>query len=630
MAEIPQAIDYGARPSLRSNRLDVPGSGELQVADALGTAADTLVRVIAERKGKEDHLAYATAKSRLLQADIQTRRELEEDGKWESYAEDYRNKMSVHRDRITPSISNPNDAAIFAADSDLTVERGFSAMAEATRVRRIDAEVADLDESLNRLPDDMLNADPSTRNDMLMTGGELIQSNVEKGNISAQDGIDRQKALVRSVAAAELITMDVKDAIEALEKSIAANLPQDEIGAGTGSLADFLPDVEKQKLLNTFKAQHDRENTLGAAFESSNQAWELYPDYKDARERQDYLRKDLKDNPEALKEALLEDRLRRSTESAIDGQQRLDVYESMRDLLRGGEDEGMSFNQLPSSQIARLSNGEEQALRKEAQNFRERNGWNDVNEWDALEIWRALPATEKVKIDLKTDYMPKLRGDDDNLPWSTQITMEQARQWQTQQQQYQDAGAKEPITERGLNPGELLEHYLVESEFFAHKPTKTDSKELKGRWARIETEWNKVVISASEEKGARLRGSELNQLMARFMENTVYTRTVGFDKERLAQGLSEEDRKSAYISLTDPRANQIIKPVGEITFMTPEGRKTVVLPPGKKLPLREWLSNMAKSYGAEPDNKDLEEAIYYYYTYGVEYALGRVTGTPGF
>ena len=46
MATIPQSIDYGARPSLRSGRVDVPGGGENALADAISVAAAKFANVM--------------------------------------------------------------------------------------------------------------------------------------------------------------------------------------------------------------------------------------------------------------------------------------------------------------------------------------------------------------------------------------------------------------------------------------------------------------------------------------------------------------------------------------------------------------------------------------------------------
>ena len=71
MATIPQAIDYGARPSLRTSRVDVPGQGELAVADAVERAASTFTQVMVERKEKQDRFNYSMAKQEFLTADLQ-------------------------------------------------------------------------------------------------------------------------------------------------------------------------------------------------------------------------------------------------------------------------------------------------------------------------------------------------------------------------------------------------------------------------------------------------------------------------------------------------------------------------------------------------------------------------------
>ena len=71
MATLPQASDYGPRVKLVSNRIDVPGSGENAVAEALERAAGTFVNMAIQHKEKDDALSYAHAKNEYLIADIE-------------------------------------------------------------------------------------------------------------------------------------------------------------------------------------------------------------------------------------------------------------------------------------------------------------------------------------------------------------------------------------------------------------------------------------------------------------------------------------------------------------------------------------------------------------------------------
>jgi hypothetical protein len=56
MPKIPDYLDYGARPSLRTTRVDMPNQAGTMVADALATAANRFANVMQERKGQHSEV----------------------------------------------------------------------------------------------------------------------------------------------------------------------------------------------------------------------------------------------------------------------------------------------------------------------------------------------------------------------------------------------------------------------------------------------------------------------------------------------------------------------------------------------------------------------------------------------
>ena len=74
MPQIPQAIDYGGRPSLKTGRLDRPANVSTQTADALVSAATEFKSIMDQKKAKPmdqtNMIAPATAGTTNTDLDI--------------------------------------------------------------------------------------------------------------------------------------------------------------------------------------------------------------------------------------------------------------------------------------------------------------------------------------------------------------------------------------------------------------------------------------------------------------------------------------------------------------------------------------------------------------------------------
>ena len=112
MATLPDAADYGARVALRSSRIDIPGQGEMAVADALANAAQTFTNMAIEHKQKDDALSYSNAKNEYLTADIQERAKLADDENFATHDQRYREAMKGHYERLFPTVRSDRDRSI--------------------------------------------------------------------------------------------------------------------------------------------------------------------------------------------------------------------------------------------------------------------------------------------------------------------------------------------------------------------------------------------------------------------------------------------------------------------------------------------------------------------------------------
>ena len=175
MPRIPKDIDFGGRPSLRSGRVDVPGRGDLQVADALESAATNFANIMIDRKGQQDRFNYAMAKNEALTGIIKEREKLKDDQDWDTYDERFREGVRSELDRITSHYQmNPHDRAIFDAELKLLTERGAIEVGSLSRKVEIDEKVSGLSAALAAARETIILASPGERNDLLLTQLEAV------------------------------------------------------------------------------------------------------------------------------------------------------------------------------------------------------------------------------------------------------------------------------------------------------------------------------------------------------------------------------------------------------------------------------------------------------------------------
>ena len=200
MATIPTAIDYGARPSLRSDRVDTPGRGRIAVADALANAASTFANMAIENKQKEDALNYSNAKNEYLIADIQERERLKNDLDYETHDERYRTAMATHFDRIFPTVTGRRDAALFDAESRLLNERGAVDVGTNAWEKEIDTKVARWRRNSEANKAAMLVADPQTARDLMLTQMDQTRELGKQGILTPDDVVAENKKSVQAWA----------------------------------------------------------------------------------------------------------------------------------------------------------------------------------------------------------------------------------------------------------------------------------------------------------------------------------------------------------------------------------------------------------------------------------------------
>jgi len=631
MATIPQVIDYGSRPSLRSSRVDIPGQGELATADAIERAANTFGQVMVERKVKQDRFNYSMAKQEFLTADLAQREALKDDRDYESFDEKYRTGLGADRDRITEKYRlTPHDRAIFDAEADLIRERGAAGVGEFGRKIEIDDKLAKLDASLAMAREKIQLADPMTRNDILLTTLDSITALEDELLLTDKEAEAKRQEFVQDVALASLTSMDPEEREKVLEASLAGRkaggaLSPDDIRAnkGTGSIADFLHTDTATKLLKATKKENELDHTQRDAYAVDDAAWSIFPELENNADREEWIRQQTKDDPKVRKAALEANRLRQNGAiqgEALNHQALMDQGESMMDA-------GETYTGLPSDLKSKLTDAENKRLREYGQTTAENRGFADDNDWDAQELWSDMSQAERAATDLN-GFLPL----DPNNPGQEQVKWKMLfTRARMDLMQRQKAAAEQGIAAGSVEPGltqtQALENYLLSTPYFDHRPTATSDKEYQDRWSRIFNAYDRAVINEGvDQKLTPTRRREIIEEVMRF--EVFVAKDWATDKKFPLAALSDEQTKNAYIPLDEP-----LGPNKQTAYTTMIKIPPTETGPGYSGNAYTWLVNTGRALDKNneiPDEELLEQAYFYLVTDGVDAATRQLASPESY
>lgn len=216
MPRIPDESSLGySVPRTRTPRFQ-DRSGEI-VAEAVGGFARTLGQVADSLQEHDDQFNYARAKSTLLTADVEARKELENDQDWETYEKRYTERMSKAREQASGLIRGGRSRSLFDMDAKLDVDRGLQQIRGKAKEKEISWGRATLDEQLEGLRNSGLQAeDEPSREAHLSAMSDLIDGALAKGYIDPVERVNIRQARTVDYAAGWLSMQPASAQVELL------------------------------------------------------------------------------------------------------------------------------------------------------------------------------------------------------------------------------------------------------------------------------------------------------------------------------------------------------------------------------------------------------------------------------
>lgn len=252
MATIPGRESLGARPTLRSNGAPSLDGGQADFLRVVGDEAGSAANAVLNFKERNDQFNYARAQNSLLQADIEVRKELEDEDDWENFERNYADKMTQRLGPITEGIRDNDDRAAFSMEGSLAVARGSEAMRETAFKREISFNRSVLDDSIATNRELYLNArDSKTREAIIENNNRLIDGAKANRYLTDEEAVDLRQATTADFAVS-FIDMQTSDKqIELLKRKDGP--------------ASFLKTDVREKMLQAAQKENETDRVLGTS-----------------------------------------------------------------------------------------------------------------------------------------------------------------------------------------------------------------------------------------------------------------------------------------------------------------------------------------------------------------------------
>ena len=223
MPRLPTAEDLGTRTPQNQGGV-VTGRADFSGFAELGQSIAAVGQSIIDR---DQQLAGAKAQSFWLQEKVKMEADLATDTDYKTISKRYEERLRDAQKQAESMVTGPRQAFLREELNQDILQSMGKVQGVALR-KEVDFERANLDSTLVANKDAFLTtADPTTRTMLAESSSDLIQSNVDKGFLSAEEGGDRRRAFASDTAIAHLKTIDPMDRIALLQEGngAAAMLP---------------------------------------------------------------------------------------------------------------------------------------------------------------------------------------------------------------------------------------------------------------------------------------------------------------------------------------------------------------------------------------------------------------------
>lgn len=663
MPRLPDPTDFGARPSLRTDRVDPVYPEGIDVAESITVAAQVFAQAYGEKKQKDSRINYALAKNEILAMDLRLRQGFKERQDFENFDESYTtdfiaqgNDILTRHNRLTAE-----DSALLQSEINLIRERGRADVAGVARGIEVDLIRAETTTSLAQFAEMVhLSETQDDRNEYILQGLETVKAAEENGAYTEQEAEELNHTFATTIATNSLANMDPEERLDEIRLALlwrearGSHLSAEDAakGEGSGSIGDYLSVAALRAMETATEKELETDTYMQLGQDASDEAWAQFPGLEQGTERDRYIRERTQGNPQARTEGLLRSSQRLAREEKSETLRETQTYEQIyNDIMAtdGSAPQSDLFSSLPPSLQESLN-----AVRKLEL---EGKDWAFSTDWEAREAWDNLTDAEKARTIFHTDPPEHQQQILEQQGWTEEM-INSAGLW-TDNYGEQHAWRATVAADRAgymladraqaiarlraggsldhvgsLSQEQLLERALVNTPYFERKPTADDDEEVRAEWMRISDEYNRQLVELHRQ-GVEIDDTKRYEVLGNIIIKDVQVRRGGFDDEMLYAAMSPADYPEGYI----PIDKSIVIAPGEAPVMlaTVSMRIPAHLggsPTGEKESVYHWIRNRIASENNEPvdeiDNDEIEEVWFYAVTQGWDAADARIRRAYGY
>lgn len=217
MAKLPSADSLGARPIPQASGEILTFDGG-QVARATRSFADKAFNVATNELERRDKLAYAGAKSALVQREIEVRKSLEDDPDYTTYEPRYNEAMKGVRKEVSESLGANFFKGTFDIDATEVETNGRLRVLDMAKARETDRGIATLNEMIESNRSAALSADDEmTRTALIDATNAAIDGAMAKGYLTETKAGEVRRGFAESYAEGSLDLMTPVARVRALQ-----------------------------------------------------------------------------------------------------------------------------------------------------------------------------------------------------------------------------------------------------------------------------------------------------------------------------------------------------------------------------------------------------------------------------
>lgn len=203
MARIPDVNALGGRAAPRSGRgvASISPGAAAAPGIALARLGDTLAGIGDRASAQEDNLEVATARAKLLRADLEARREAEAMPDYTAWASVYEKRMTEARETISAGIRGSRGRELFGLDVDTTLARGQDRLLGMARDKEVSAGRASLATMIDDQVDLALGVeDAQTRDAVLRNLHDAVDASVGRGYLTPEEAVVQRRRIAEGYA----------------------------------------------------------------------------------------------------------------------------------------------------------------------------------------------------------------------------------------------------------------------------------------------------------------------------------------------------------------------------------------------------------------------------------------------